>query len=303
MAIGNNLKKLRVNKGMTQKDLADSLNVSSQAVSRWENDEVEPDISTLSKLSSIFKVPVDAIINGNFEKKEEPKDNTAEVAAVAATVAAVAKAKEEPVNAIKTRSCADCHKVLNDGDVVHKATRGSSEVEICDSCWQEHLKVEEQLKKIGKDPKKAKQRGASSGYRAFFERDDHTVLIWSIILGVVALAITLILMIVFREKVAIGWIVGAPLIVGFGLFADIYCMFTGTWVADVFIEISSWSIRLPGIIFSFDLDGLAFLIIMKILFAIIGFVVGVLTFLFALIFSSVCAIFTFPFVIGKGESL
>ena len=303
MAIGNNLKKLRVNKGMTQKDLADSLNVSSQAVSRWENDEVEPDISTLSKLSSIFEVPVDAIINGNFEKKEEPADKTVEVAAVAATVAAVAKTKEEPTKQEVVHKCADCHKELKETDTVHKVKRGTNEVEVCESCWQEHLKVEEQLKKIGKDPKKTKRKGASDGYRSFFERDDHTVLIWSIILGVVALAITLILMIVFREKVAVGWIIGAPLIVGFGLFADIYCMFTGTWVADVFIEISSWSIRLPGIIFSFDLDGLAFLIVMKILFAIIGFVVGVLTFLFALIFSSVCAIFTFPFVIGKGESL
>ena len=94
MEIGNNLKKLRSNKGMTQKELAEALNVSYQAVSRWENDEVEPDISTLSKLSQIFGVSVDEIINGDIEKPKE-EQHQEEVAAVAATVAAVAEAKQQ----------------------------------------------------------------------------------------------------------------------------------------------------------------------------------------------------------------
>ena len=39
--IGNNIKRLRTERGMTQKALADKLFVSAQAVSRWENNEVE----------------------------------------------------------------------------------------------------------------------------------------------------------------------------------------------------------------------------------------------------------------------
>lgn len=293
MEIGNNLKNLRVKKNMTQKDLAEALNVSYQAVSRWENNEVEPDISTLSKLSEIFGVSVDQIITG---KVEETSSSEVEGAALLAA-ATIVETKKEPVQVAISRTCADCHKKLGNDEKAHKVTRGSTEVEVCESCWQEHLKVEQQLKKIGKDPKK----GASDGYRAFFDRDSHKVLFWSLVIGIAALVVTLIILIANRDSVATGWIIGAPFIVGFGLFADIYCMFTGTWVADVFIEISSWSIRLPGIIFTFDLGGFVFLIVMKVLFAIIGFIIGVLTFIFALIFSTVCAIFTFPFVIGKGE--
>ena len=52
--IGANIKKLRTERGLTQKNLADQLFVSAQAVSRWENDEVEPSIGTITKLSAIL---------------------------------------------------------------------------------------------------------------------------------------------------------------------------------------------------------------------------------------------------------
>ena len=48
--IGNNIKKLRMQRGMTQKNLADLLFVSPQAVSRWENNEVEPSLDARSCL-------------------------------------------------------------------------------------------------------------------------------------------------------------------------------------------------------------------------------------------------------------
>ena len=41
MTIGNNIKRLRIKKGLTQKDLADKIHVTFQAVSRWENNLVE----------------------------------------------------------------------------------------------------------------------------------------------------------------------------------------------------------------------------------------------------------------------
>ena len=52
--IGANIKRLRTQHGMTQKNLADKLFVSAQAVSRWENDEVEPSIGTIMDLAKIF---------------------------------------------------------------------------------------------------------------------------------------------------------------------------------------------------------------------------------------------------------
>ena len=47
MTLGQKLKKLRTDKGLTQKDLADQLHVTFQTVSKWESDINEPAFSTL----------------------------------------------------------------------------------------------------------------------------------------------------------------------------------------------------------------------------------------------------------------
>ena len=51
---GNRISKYRKEKGMTQEELAGKLGVSSQAVSKWENDASCPDISLLPELCRIL---------------------------------------------------------------------------------------------------------------------------------------------------------------------------------------------------------------------------------------------------------
>ena len=53
---------LRKEKGMTQKELADMLNITDKAVSKWERDVACPDINTLPKLAEIFGTTVDLIL-------------------------------------------------------------------------------------------------------------------------------------------------------------------------------------------------------------------------------------------------
>ena len=69
-SIGNRIAKFRKAKGMTQEDLANVLGVSSQAVSKWENDASCPDISLLPQLSKILDVTTDALLTG---KQDEVK--------------------------------------------------------------------------------------------------------------------------------------------------------------------------------------------------------------------------------------
>ena len=64
MDLGSNIKRLRVQSNLTQKDLADKVNVTYQAVSRWENNEVEPSLATIQKIAAIFRVGVDELLNG-----------------------------------------------------------------------------------------------------------------------------------------------------------------------------------------------------------------------------------------------
>ena len=73
--IGNRISKHRKEKGLTQEELAEKLGVSSQAVSKWENDQSCPDISLLPILCSIFGISTDELLTGsNDEVRMLPAD-------------------------------------------------------------------------------------------------------------------------------------------------------------------------------------------------------------------------------------
>lgn len=59
--IAANIKRLRSNAGMTQLELAEKLNYSDKAISKWERAEALPDITVLSKIADIFGITVDEI--------------------------------------------------------------------------------------------------------------------------------------------------------------------------------------------------------------------------------------------------
>lgn len=69
--IGDNLKQLRLQKGLTQEQLADVFGVSAQAISRWENNTSYPDITLLPGLSIFYNTSVDAIVGMDEIRKEE----------------------------------------------------------------------------------------------------------------------------------------------------------------------------------------------------------------------------------------
>lgn len=64
MQFNETLAKLRKERSYTQEQLAEKLNVSRQAVARWEMGETAPDVYILQKLCEIFRVSADALLNG-----------------------------------------------------------------------------------------------------------------------------------------------------------------------------------------------------------------------------------------------
>lgn len=82
-AIGNFIKALRTEQGLTQKQLAEKIGVTDKAVSRWETGKGVPDISLLMPLSQLFGVSVSELLLGGriqaeqkLEKSEETILNT-----------------------------------------------------------------------------------------------------------------------------------------------------------------------------------------------------------------------------------
>ncbi|MBQ3598142.1 MAG: helix-turn-helix transcriptional regulator [Clostridia bacterium] len=70
---GGYLSRLRKNADMTQSELADKLNVTHQAVSRYENGHCFPDISVLVQITEIFGVTLDELINSGEPTKGESR--------------------------------------------------------------------------------------------------------------------------------------------------------------------------------------------------------------------------------------
>jgi len=75
MSMGQTIKKLRKERNLTQEELAEQLNVTFQAVSKWENETGLPDISQVVPLASVFGVSTDVLFGtfGTNENEEAEK--------------------------------------------------------------------------------------------------------------------------------------------------------------------------------------------------------------------------------------
>ncbi len=69
--IGKLIRELRVEKSMTQRQIAEQLGITEQAISKWERGLGGPDISLLPALSGILGVNIDKILAGDLQ----PNDN------------------------------------------------------------------------------------------------------------------------------------------------------------------------------------------------------------------------------------
>lgn len=58
----DNLKVLRKEKNITQKELAEAIGVSQQSINKYENHNIEPDIGTLIRIADYFETSVDYLI-------------------------------------------------------------------------------------------------------------------------------------------------------------------------------------------------------------------------------------------------
>lgn len=67
MKLTDKLVKLRKTNGWSQEDLAEKLNVSRQAISRWESGTAQPDASNVLNLSKLFGVTADYLLNDEYD--------------------------------------------------------------------------------------------------------------------------------------------------------------------------------------------------------------------------------------------
>ena len=69
--IGSFIKKIRKDNNLTQKELADKLGVTYQAVSKWENGLNIPDIGIIKEISKMYNIEIDELLSGEKKKKRK----------------------------------------------------------------------------------------------------------------------------------------------------------------------------------------------------------------------------------------
>ena len=293
MTLGQKLKKLRMDKNLTQKDLADQLHVTFQTISKWENDENEPDIATLKELAKLYECTLDNLLSEDDEKPvEEIK---------------IEESQEQPVQEVsktviihqnELHVCARCGKDIPEKDLVsedvtkkERVGRSTRTVSIGQTYY--HKSCLEQVKREREEAaRRAKMASASSARKKCFG--------WGIAAGVIGLGVSLAVFLVEPDLKAVvhpALAVLYSVLIGYALFADLYCILSGSYIGEVFTTVASWTIRFPGLIFTWDLGGFVWLIGMKILFAILGFLLTAALFLLAVSLSAFLAAVSFPFIL------
>ena len=284
MTLGNKIKQLRINKGLTQKDLSDQLHVTFQTVSKWENDENEPDVNTLRQLAKVFDVTVDYLLS---EEENEPKKEEAPIN------------KTIIIHQKELHVCARCHKDIPENQLVvvdnTKSERigrsGHRTVIVGQSYYHSQCLAElhDEQRKREEEAKRAKAK-----------RIKKLAFGWGITAGIVALIASLLIFLCIPEcQKAIHPAVSVVLsiLISYSIFAMLYCIITDSYIAGIFCWVLDHSLKLPGLIFSWSIEGFAWLIAMKILFAILGFLFGVFIFAAAVIISALFAAVSFPFIL------
>ena len=72
MTFGEKLQKLRARQGLSQDALAEALDVSRQAVSKWERDETLPEAEKVLRISRYFQVSADYLLKDEMETPDGP---------------------------------------------------------------------------------------------------------------------------------------------------------------------------------------------------------------------------------------
>ena len=73
MTLGDKIRKLRRDAGMTQAQLAERIHVSRAAVARWENENGTPDIANIKALASLFQIDVSVLLNEELDLEQHQK--------------------------------------------------------------------------------------------------------------------------------------------------------------------------------------------------------------------------------------
>lgn len=294
MSIGNKIKELRIQNNLTQKDLADALNVTYQAVSRWEIEDVEPGYDTLKKMAKIFNCSMDELFEVAENKIEEPTvlDDENEETVEEGTN----EVTEEKHGDVVLGICVDCNEPIYDKEklvrttVTHRHRHGRHH-----STSTESIILCKECNEIREQKKKETEERIHREYCEGFKKKRIHSFIWSPLF-----ALTIGLLLFFNKELQGDEYLAYKIIGTIGAFTFLGCLILGdNCIGEMFLNICAFSIKLPGLIFELDLDGIIWFITVKLGLFILSIIGSIIMFLIACVVSFVVSIFVYPFALAR----
>ena len=273
MNCGEKIARLRKAKDMTQAELGDALNVTYQAVSKWERGESQPDFDTISKIAKLFQVPI-----SHFEDDSGVTEDLGATQAEPATAPAF--------GADVLGMCVQCGKIVRAEDAAITDPKL-----ICKAC--DELNKREEQQRIEDEQRAeldAQQREASrvNWEKSKLKKRRNISLIIAAIPAAASIIAGLVLGII--NSSLFGVFFGGGFVLALFLYTFTAQMIWDGTVREVCTG-GGHVISLPGIIFSLSPDGLIFLIVTKIFLSIVAAIV----FVGSILFCCFAAIFISPF--------
>lgn len=291
MGIGPKIKEYRTKQGLTQKDLADKLHVTYQAVSRWENDDVEPSYDTLKEMTKLFNCSADDLFGLAKNEEQKEKEHLEEEPKIIEKV--IVKETQPVVLGV----CHNCNKAITDPEEINRVTLTNKvrvghrhqivteSVILCNDCNKkrlEQIKKEEQLKE-----KERKNNIKKKRVRSF---------VWSSIVSLICIIVAIVNFSSGNTKVGIECLISA--ILWFTFLGTM--ILNNTYLPLFWLRVASWGfIRMPGVIMHFSLEGIIGGICLKVILWIIGICIALAAIAFSTLLSIILSVFTYPFAIKK----
>lgn len=256
---GSIIANLRKEHNMTQAELGEALNVTFQAVSKWERNLSQPDLDTIKAMANLFNVSLDIF---NDKAVCATKDTATAEQSTLGTTNTAEQSQLGTIDGENAYICSKCGKICRESEMSDLGVK-----KICNSCTGKKLKA-----------------SAQSLRNSFF-----TALIAG---GIVLCVITLLLYVL--SDYSLSSFLGALVCAFFFAAFTAQMCYDGSLRNIAFWGFSR-CIRMPGMIFKLSADGIIFMLLYKLIAPIIGVLLGILIGIVATIAAFVIAPFSVVF--------
>ena len=271
MTLGKKLALHRKAVGLSQEEVALKIRVSTKTLANWENNIGEPSIQNLKDFAKLFDVSIDELIDTNISTKES---DLATCQMCGATITNKNLGEESPE--FLCRRCVE----------VKKARARRAELE--------RKALEERQEKIVR----AKR---IDEYNAFRKRQQtiRRKRTKSFIVAAIPTLLWVALLIYFLNKSYNETLLIAGAVLAYAVFSEIAILFYAGPVRSFLLRMFTVSVNMPGLMYTFDLDGFHWVIMMRAIFAILRFFLGIIFAVIGFILGLFIAPFVFPYKMIK----